>query len=120
MTADIEYDSHDYQDDYQDDYQVIKNMPTSDLTVQAQTILSTITDKIIFQYEEYIWGNCDKYGPTEHTWTFYVVVEQQDQTIKYLKFDREVFEMHGDQDKNIYYESSIMHDYDYKKLKNFV
>jgi hypothetical protein len=93
----------------------LKNMLGSDnLTVQANAVLASFDTNLVFDNESYSWGDCDEYGPTEHFWTLYVALENQDGTWSKLKFYREVFDIHGDKDEEIEYEPTTLCDADNK------
>ena len=115
-------DNFDYWDDY-DERDIIENMNYSSLTTQAKNIIDSITDEIVFKYEEYNWdGKVDMYGPFNHFWTLFVFVKKQDEmgTIEHLKFYREVYEKHGDIDEHIQYTPEQMYNSDYNKFEKFI
>ncbi len=83
-------------------------LDTSSLTQKALDIINASKSKVLFAHELYNWGDCDEMGPTEHFWTLYLVVEKEDGTKEKLKFYREVFERH-DEDENVPYEQYGIH-----------
>jgi hypothetical protein len=95
----------DYNDDY--DYDKIYNMCNSFLTQQATKVSNSFSGQILYIYEKYGWGDCDDMGPTEHMWSLYIVVKNAND-ITYHKYYREVFEMHGDKDKDVEYDEEYL------------
>ncbi len=96
----------------------IKNMSQETITSQAKEIIGELDENShpVFCHEQYSFGDCDEYGPTEHFWTLYIITENFKDGIKYHKFYREVYEMQGDIDDEIKYESFPLTDKENKIL----
>jgi hypothetical protein len=107
-----EYDDNDYVEEHDDnDYveeepiDVYENMMgTSALSKQANTVLSSIKDKILFVHETYSLGGFGRSFGSEEYWTLYVVVVR-DWVYTKLKFYREIFFRQGDKKDEIAYDS---------------
>ena len=82
------------------------------LTQQAKNIIDTIDGTTLYANEIYRNGDCDDYGPTEHFWTLYLVVENNENIRSNLKFYREVYDIHGDDNNQINYCSDSLNDDD--------
>lgn len=80
------------------------NNNTSNFTTNAQKLIKSFNGDIICAQEHYSWGACDEMGPTEHYWSLYVIIII-DECIHNMQFYREVFEMQGDTNSSVEYES---------------
>jgi hypothetical protein len=94
------------------------NMLEGRITVKAKEVMDTLSGECVFVHENYSWGDCDEYGPTEHMWTLYVVMKDAD-SCKYYRFYREVFEMHGQKDEEIDYEEDGVSEQEKKRMPVF-
>lgn len=107
-------DEHDEQFNGFNEEPEFSNMLEERISVKAKKVKESLSGECVFVHENYSWGDCDEYGPTEHMWTLYVVMKDAD-TYKYYKFYREVFEMHGQKNDEIDYEEEGL--YEQEKIR---
>jgi hypothetical protein len=101
----------------------LDNMSLDELTPQARKVIETFDDytNLEFCTEEYSYGDCDDYGPTEHIWTLYVITENYKDGIKFHKYYREVFIVQGDKNDDIEYKLDSMTDDEKQNIsKNWI
>ncbi len=106
-----DYDDYDDYNDYDEDENTIKNTPIESLTIQGQKVCNSLSGTILYVYEKYNYGDCDEYGPTEHMWSLFVAVKNNEE-ISFHKYYREVYELQGDKDKLIDYYKEPFEKYD--------
>jgi len=109
---------HDEQINGFDEEPEFSNMLEEHITIKAKEVKETLSGECVFVHENYSWGDCDEYGPTEHMWTLYVVMKDAD-TYKYYKFYREVFETHGQKNEEIDYEEEELWEEEKKRMPVF-
>ena len=94
-------------------YNIVHNC-SKYLSEQAETIIKSIEEEIVFVNEDCETGDYDKHGPREEYYTLYVFTRNQDGTINHRKFNREVY-LEDDEKKVKYDEDSLsMSDFEKK------